>query len=483
MELTPVRIEFIVRAQEAIAELHRVNAEMDKIAVKGKMAGSSIASMEKSSKLAGTALLGLGSLFGFVAYEGIKSAMDLQTSQSRLQTAVQNSGVSFAAAKPIIDKHAEAMANLGFTTADTYEALGTMTTATRSPQMALNALSVAADLARYKHISLAQASTLVSRAALGQVKGLADLGGALNKSIPKGASFAQILQFIETRTHGVATAFSQTSAGQLQVLQAKFKSLEEQLGIGLLPAFNNILKWLTGPGLSAMKSFGKIVNDNKVAVEALVGVLALIWVAPKIDAMLAILKKLVLGWGGVTTAAEEAATAEEVAAGAGKTGPLVTALRSPYTAMAAIAGTVAYDFYKAGTDQGPPQPPTIGGKAGAAQQAQYKKELAAYNAKQTNLSPEIMNQISNAGGSQAGMQTIGKGPGLGGIGTSLLPSTKKGAKTSIAAAKKGLSGGTTTGAITNKTILNFEHKPIAQANATATKHNAPMSGPRTTPRN
>ena len=71
MELTPVRVEFIVRAQEAIAELHRVNAEMDKVAVKAKMAGSSMATMEKSSRLAGTALLGLGSVFGLVAYESI----------------------------------------------------------------------------------------------------------------------------------------------------------------------------------------------------------------------------------------------------------------------------------------------------------------------------------------------------------------------------------------------------------------------------
>jgi len=45
MELTPVRVEFIVRAQEAIAELHRVNAEMDKVAVKAKMAGTSMATM------------------------------------------------------------------------------------------------------------------------------------------------------------------------------------------------------------------------------------------------------------------------------------------------------------------------------------------------------------------------------------------------------------------------------------------------------
>jgi len=362
MELTPVRVEFIVRAQEAIAELHRVNAEMDKVAVKAKMAGTSMATMEKSSRLAGTALLGLGSVFGLVAYESIKSAMDLQTSQTRLQVAVKNSGVSFAAAKPVIDKHAEAMTKLGFTTQDTYEALGTMTTATRSPQMALNALATTADLARYKHISLAEASKLVSRAALGQARGLADLGLAINKTIPKGASFAQIMALIEARTRNAATAFAQTSAGQLQVLQARFKALTEDLGTQLLPAFNKILAWIDGPGLNALKKLGKWFSDNKPIVVAFTTALAVIWAAPKIDAMLAAMGKLVLGWQGVAAAAGEAAAAEGAASGA-KMGPVTSLIRSPITAMAAIAAGVGYEFYKAGTDKGPPQKPVIGGKA------------------------------------------------------------------------------------------------------------------------
>ena len=475
MELMPVRIDLIVRAQEAIAELQRVNGEMDRIAAKSKVASAGVASMEKSSKLAGTALLGLTGIFAAVSYESIKSAMNLQTSQSRLQSAIQNTGVSFAAVKPVIDKHAEAMAKLGFTTEDTYQALGTITTATRSPQMALDSLAATADLARFKHISLAEAGMLVARSSTGQARGLRDLGIAIGKTIPKGADLKTILQAIETRTHGMATAFAQTSAGQLQVLQARFKSLSEEIGIGLLPAFNDILSWIAGPGINALKKLSKWFSDNKPVVIGFATALATIWVAPKIDAMLAVITKLVLGWGGVTAAAEEAATAEEVAAGAGKTGPLVTALRSPYTAMAAIASTVAYDFYKAGTDQGPPQPPTIGGKAGAAQQAQYKKELAAYNAKKTQLSPEVINQISNVGGSQAGMQTIGKSPSLAGVGSTNLPTASKGKKTSIATAKKQLAGGTNPNVnLTSKTIL--DSRVIASTQAKHTKYRAPMTG-------
>ena len=471
MELTPVRVEFIVRAQEAIAELHRVNAEMDKVAVKAKMAGTSMATMEKSSRLAGTALLGLGSVFGLVAYESIKSAMDLQTSQTRLQVAVKNSGVSFAAAKPVIDKHAEAMTKLGFTTQDTYEALGTMTTATRSPQMSLNALGAAADLARYKHISLAQASTLVSRAALGQARGLADLGLAINKTIPKGASFAQIMALIETRTHGAANAFAQTSQGQLAILQASFKALTENLGTQLLPAFNKILAWIDGPGLNALKKLSKWFSDNKPIVVAFTTALAVIWAAPKIDAMLAAMGELVLGWKGVAVAAGEAAAAEGAASGA-KMGPVTSLIRSPITAMAAIAAGVGYEFYKAGTDKGPPQKPVIGGKAGGAATAQYQKELAAYNAnqpKQNMFAYEYQNTENSAAATGS--------PNLAGYGPApLVSSATKTKKPSVAQLKKQKAGGTP---VTTHTSVMLDSKVIAKATATHATHGSTLTAGKT----
>ena len=463
MELTPVRVEFIVRAQEAIAQLQLVNAEMDKVAVKGKLAGTSMATMEKSSRLAGTALLGLGSVFGLVAYESIKSAMDLQTSQTRLQVAVKNSGVSFAAAKPVIDKHAEAMTKLGFTTQDTYEALGTMTTATRSPQMSLNALGAAADLARYKHISLAESSQLVSRAALGQARGLADLGLAINKTIPKGASFAQIMALIETRTHGAANAFAQTSQGQLAILQASFKALTENLGTQLLPAFNKILAWIDGPGLNALKKLGKWFSDNKPIVVAFTTALAVIWAAPKIDAMLAAMGELVLGWRGVAAAAGEAAAAEGAASGA-KMGPVTSLIRSPITAMAAVGAGVGYEFYKAGTDKGPPQKPVIGGKAGGAAMAQYQKELAAYNAKQPK---QNMKKSAAATGS----------PNLAGYGPApLVSSATKTKKPSVAQLKKQKAGGTP---VTTHTSVMLDSKVIAKATATHATHGSTLTAGKT----
>ena len=369
------------------------------------------------------------------------------------------------------------MTKLGFTTQDTYEALGTMVTATRSPQMSLNALGAAADLARYKHISLAQASTLVSRAALGQARGLADLGLAINKTIPKGASFAQIMALIETRTHGAANAFAQTSQGQLLVLQARFKALTEDLGTQLLPAFNKIVAWIDGPGLNALKKLSKWFSDNKPIVVAFTTALAVIWAAPKIDAMLAAMGELVLGWRGVGVAAGEAAAAEGAAAGGGaaaaaKMGPLTSLIRNPITAMTAVAAGVGYELYKAGTDKGPPQKPVIGGKAGGAAMAQYQKELAAYNAnqpKQNMFAYEYQN-TENSAAAIGGKSLAGYGP------APLVSSATKTKKPSVAQLKKQKAGGTP---VTTHTSVMLDSKVIAKATATHATHGSTLTAGKT----
>ena len=479
MELMPVRIDLIVRAQEAIAELQRVNGEMDRIAAKSKVASAGVASMEKSSKLAGTALLGLTGIFAAVSYESIKSAMNLQASQSRLQSAIQNTGVSFAAAKPVIDKHAEAMAKLGFTTEDTYQALGTITTATRSPQMALDSLAATADLARFKHISLAEAGMLVARSSTGQARGLRDLGIAIGKTIPKGADLKTILQAIETRTHGMATAFAQTSAGQLQVLQARFKSLSEEIGIGLLPAFNNILAWIAGPGINALKGFSKWFSDNKGVVTEFGLILASIWAAPKITKLLTTLTTLGSAFKGVESAAKGAAVAEEAAFSVGV----------PETMLAFLG---AYTAYELATKTAPAVKNAVqnlglsgasGGMiGGGGQQAtdtpNFEMSVGTGAQMQSMMvAPKDVAKYKKQGWRviSAPKTTPAGSPSLAGVGSTNLPTATKGKKTSIATAKKQLAGGTNPNVnLTSKTIL--DSRVIASTQAKHTKYRAPMTG-------
>jgi hypothetical protein len=289
--------------------MQKVNGELDKMEAKALKAGGSLGVMEKASKYSGVALMGLAGAFGVMAAAGIKAALNVADAQAKLKTAVQDTGVSFANFTPYMDQSVASMARFGFKSEDTITALAQMTAATRNPQTALDMLSTAADLAAFKHESLAAAADTVSRAAMGQARGLATLGIALGKTIPKGASVAQIMQAIQDRTKGAAAEAAK--ADPWKVLTAQFGLLEEKLGTALLPAFRSLSDWVIKTGLPALERIGKWISNNKGLFETLVTTLGLLWVAPKVDAMFTAIKGLATAWGFVATKAGEAAVAEE----------------------------------------------------------------------------------------------------------------------------------------------------------------------------
>jgi hypothetical protein len=280
----PVLFEIRAKATEAIATFGEVNKELAKMEKNGLLASGSLGKMEKASKLAGTALLGLGGAFAIFGAASIKTLDTVEKSQANLEVAIKNTGVSFEEAKPAVDAHAKAMMALGFTYQDTYAALAKMTAASGSPKVALDSLSVAADLARAKQISLADAGTLVARASIGQAKGLGDLGIALGKTLPKGASMAQIFKAIEDRVGGASKAFKNTLSGSIAVANANFQALEIQVGTALVPNLIKVTDWITNKGIPKLKELFNFLKDHKQVVVDIGLAFGAIWATSKITA-------------------------------------------------------------------------------------------------------------------------------------------------------------------------------------------------------
>ena len=317
--LPPVIFEIQANATKAIAQMQTVNGELDKMEVKAIKAGGSLDVMTKASKYAGTALLGIAGVFGTVAAVSIKAALSVQESQAKLSTAVKNTGVSFQTFIPYMNQAQESMAKFGFGAEDTNQALASMTAATRNPSVAIANLGVVADLAAFKNESLAAAADTVSRAAMGQARGLAALGLS-SKTIPKGADLATILKMIEDRVKGAAAAAAQ--ADPWKVLTTQFQVMTEQLGTALLPAFERITDWITKDGLPGLERIGSWISNNKGLFEFLVGALAAVWAIPKITGIIAALTELSNAYKLLGVSAETAAAAEEAAAAFGGTAVL-----------------------------------------------------------------------------------------------------------------------------------------------------------------
>lgn len=335
----PVVFEIKAKATEAIATFKQVNSELGKMESSSLKAGGAITSLEKTARLTKTAFLAVGGAIGALGIASLKTLGDVQKSQVSLQVAVENSGVNYKTAQPFIDKYAKSMSDLGFTTSETYDALAKMTTASGSPKMALESLGVAADLARYKNISLAEAGVLINKAFLGGAKGLDDLGLALGKTLPKGASFEEILAAIEERAGGLSKRFAETLPGSIAVTNAKFEEMKTQIGTALLPYAMQFTNWMTETAIPKMGEMLGWVDKNKTGLTNLGMALGGLWLGGKI----------VTGITAVTGAVRALSAALGVLVIAG--GGLAALLTSPWVGLAAAVAGVGIATYNVFRDK------------------------------------------------------------------------------------------------------------------------------------
>lgn len=126
-------------------------------------------SFQKVLATAGVAVTGLGALL-------TKHGRDLQRSQIGLTQVIENAGGSWSQYEKQVDAATKTQARYGHGAADVREALTKLSLVTKSPDVALKSLSVTADLAAIKNISLADAAVLVGRAYQGNAKLLKQFG-------------------------------------------------------------------------------------------------------------------------------------------------------------------------------------------------------------------------------------------------------------------------------------------------------------------
>lgn len=154
--------------RDALSGLHREGGKAETALSKIKSTAAGV--------FAGLSVTALASKGLDFIKDSVREAVGAEAVQAQLQQAIQNTGKSYESFAPKIEAANKAMMNLGFTDEDTKAALASMTTALGSPEKALAALSTAADLARFKHIGLADAGLITAKILNGQgnkaVKGL-----------------------------------------------------------------------------------------------------------------------------------------------------------------------------------------------------------------------------------------------------------------------------------------------------------------------
>ncbi len=265
--------------------LTKMGDKLDEAKSKGQGLKQVISDIGGATVVAGAA--GLAA----VGVEAVKMADNFDVAQSQLQVAIKNSGQSFKSVQPSIDATYGSMAQLGLNSTDAAGALQMLVTSTGNTKKAEGDLSIAADLARAKHISLSDATAILTKTLAGSTRGLTtlgvniDVGSGKLKTIAtdttayqkalgnlhlvdqqvadgtlKGAAaysalltaheavdtsskklqldqgtIGKIMDTVKQKTQGAATAYGDTLAGQMSIASAQVHNLGTKFGEELIP--------------------------------------------------------------------------------------------------------------------------------------------------------------------------------------------------------------------------------------------------------
>ncbi|NBU93482.1 MAG: hypothetical protein EBS18_02825 [Actinobacteria bacterium] len=236
--LPPVIMEIQANATQAIASMRTVNAELTKMEIAANAAGASLTRVEKASIIAGTALKAIGVATAVMGVLSVKAAMDQDSAFARMDEAIANAKDTTAATGEEFRKTTQAAIEMGFADQEAAGALGTLVTATGSASEAQYLLNSAMDLARYKHMSLNQAATIMARGTQGSAKAFKELGITLDTSIPKQQAINKAFDQLNAKIGGQSQAYLGTFAGKMSVLEAKVDNLAESFGNLLIPGLS-----------------------------------------------------------------------------------------------------------------------------------------------------------------------------------------------------------------------------------------------------
>jgi hypothetical protein len=242
------------------------NASQFKKELTGAVAATNRANsgFQRMGRVAGVAggILATGLAVGLV--KAAKGAMEDQVEMERLATAFKNAHVAIGPFTKRIAETEEAGRKLGFQDEEVARSLGTIITATHNGTKAIQLNATAMDIARFKHVDLAEASKMLTSTMAGNVRSAKALGiillpvtsnvealrakyKALGEAIPpaelrtakfadKQATAEQAIRKVNEAVKGQADAFGGTAQGKLAIFNARMDELRDNLGASVLPA-------------------------------------------------------------------------------------------------------------------------------------------------------------------------------------------------------------------------------------------------------
>jgi hypothetical protein len=216
-----------------------------------------------------TGMLAVGAAAAGGLAIGIKksaeAAIEAEKANARLETQLKALGISYQAHEQqiqrVIDKHSQLS---GFDDEDLGDSFTNIVRVVGDVNKALELNALAADIARARHMDVAQAGELVGKVAGGNI-GILSRYGIVVKD---GASATEALGTLQQKFAGQAEAYGNTTAGAQDRARVAFENLGETLGARITPiiarvaeGFNELVRQITlgeGPGGRIRRVFERL---------------------------------------------------------------------------------------------------------------------------------------------------------------------------------------------------------------------------------
>jgi hypothetical protein len=242
--LPPAIFEIKAIADQAIAKFGEVNKELEKMEGQAEKAGGSVSKMEKTSRVATAALIGMGTAFAAFAAIGVKGVIEDEKAFTQLGQTLSNLGINIKANRDLVGELDGAYSKLGFGGDETATALNRLLSTTNDLDKSQALLATSANLARAKNIDLASAASILGKASMGNAKAFKEMGITLDETLPKNEAIAKAFDELNDKIGGQAVAYTKTFSGQLVVLKEQISNVADTIGAVILPYLKSMVDTL-----------------------------------------------------------------------------------------------------------------------------------------------------------------------------------------------------------------------------------------------
>lgn len=163
--------------------------------------------------------------------DSVAAAREEEVGIARLSASLAANVAGWDGNTEAIERRIKASLNTGFSDDAMRESLARLVPVTKNVTEAFDLQRTAMDLARFKGISLADASVALVKVEGGQYRALKELGIVLKE----GATQTEALAEVQRVAGGQMAAYMDTSAGKAEVLKNRMDDLQEEIGAHLIP--------------------------------------------------------------------------------------------------------------------------------------------------------------------------------------------------------------------------------------------------------